>query len=108
MEEKRCIYKGNSGEKRIGTRVKKGILLQFQKFKIQNRELLGLHEISSQIPRNSDERIGVDGLDQTHRLCARRGAHPRESREKKLPMGRVDLVCKPSLARWLLLQCSGN
>ncbi|KAG5607140.1 hypothetical protein H5410_028632 [Solanum commersonii] len=43
-------------------------------------EQLGLREISSQIPRNSDERISVDSLDQTHRHCARRGAHPRESR----------------------------
>ncbi|KAG5601992.1 hypothetical protein H5410_033362 [Solanum commersonii] len=50
------------------------------KFKIQNKEQLDLHEISSQIPRNSDERIGVDGLDQTHRPYARRGAHPRDSR----------------------------
>ncbi|KAG5570037.1 hypothetical protein H5410_059803, partial [Solanum commersonii] len=58
-----------------------------------NREQLGLHDISTQIPRNSDERIGVHGLDQTHRPCAQRGAHPRESREKKSHMGRLDLAC---------------
>ncbi|KAG5568385.1 hypothetical protein H5410_064600 [Solanum commersonii] len=54
------------------------------KFKNQNREHLGLHEISSQIPQNSDERIGVHNLDQTHCPCAQRGAHPRESRTKEL------------------------
>uniref|UniRef100_M1BP61 Uncharacterized protein n=1 Tax=Solanum tuberosum TaxID=4113 RepID=M1BP61_SOLTU len=74
-------------------RSKNGILLRFQNSNIQNRGQLDLHEISPQIPRNSDKRINVDGLDRTHRPCARRGAHPRESREKKSRMGRLGVAC---------------
>ncbi|KAG5568095.1 hypothetical protein H5410_064888 [Solanum commersonii] len=87
MEEKRCIYKGNSGEKRIGTRVKKGFS-SISKFKIQKR---GVARFAARFHPKSPE-IRMKGLAWT---------------EKKLPMGRVDLVCAAA-AVWLLLQCSGN
>ncbi|KAK4728032.1 hypothetical protein R3W88_032949 [Solanum pinnatisectum] len=58
----------------------------FAGFKIQNpfsrnRETLGLYQISPQIPRNSDERLSMDGFNQTHCPCAQRGVYPRESKD---------------------------
>ncbi|KAH0720709.1 hypothetical protein KY285_005581 [Solanum tuberosum] len=74
------IYGGKWGENSDRSKGQKCNSPSVSKFKNPEQGQLDLHEISSQIPRNSDEKINVDSLDRTHRPCARRGAHPCESR----------------------------
>ncbi|KAK4735383.1 hypothetical protein R3W88_009644 [Solanum pinnatisectum] len=95
MKKKGRIYRGNSRVHVWGKKWGKRVESKFRNSTLNLNFLpqrMGkscpLCAIFPKIPGYSNDRLSVDGFDQTHRPCARRGVHPRyEGWETRLLQG---------------------